>query len=80
MNYLAHTNPTGNKFDNRVAIANEFFYMIQGYIMLMFSGVVTDIQILDVIGRLMVAVLYAQIAFNIAVFIKKFIESRREQK
>ena len=80
MNYLAHTNPTGDKFDNRVAIVNEFFYLSQGYVMLMFSGVVTDIKILDVIGKLMVALLYAQIFFNILVFAKKSIESRKKQR
>jgi hypothetical protein len=78
MNYLAHTNPTGDRFDNRVAIANEFFYLSQGYVMLMFSGVVTDIKILDVIGKLMVMVLYAQILFNILVSIKKFFESKKK--
>ena len=78
MNYLAHTNPTGDRFDNRVAIANEFFYLSQGYVMLMFAGVVTDLKILDVIGKLMVMVLYAQILFNILVSIKKFFESKKK--
>ena len=78
MNYLAHTNPTGDRFDNRVAIANEFFYLSQGYVMLLFAGVVTDLKILDVIGKLMVMVLYAQILFNILVSIKKFFESKKK--
>lgn len=78
MYYLAHTNPTGNKFDNRVAIANEFFFISQGYVILMFAGVVTDLKILDTIGKIMVIVLYAQIFFNILVFIKKFIQSRKK--
>ena len=73
MNYLAHTNPTGNRFDNKVAIANEFFYLTQGYVILMFAGVVTDLKILDVIGKLMVMLLYAQILFNMLVVLKKFI-------